>query len=128
MVEFVKEHQIDKDKIAGWLTYSHYETSREANYRYLEPKIIVERCIFDRTDVDDIKFFCVNGEVRVIQWDFDRHENHTRMLYDRHWNSLESSLDTPNRLKAAKAEKLNEMIVIAEAGEAIQFRSSGPVL
>ena len=39
MVEFVKEHQIDKDKIAGWLTYSHYETSREASYRYLNRKL-----------------------------------------------------------------------------------------
>ena len=83
LVHFVKDTDFDKSDFIDWLSLNYYNVSREANYRYLNPKIIVEEPVFGRKDVDDIKFFCVNGQVKVIQWDFVRHTNHTRMFYDR---------------------------------------------
>jgi len=115
LVHFVKDTNFDKGKLINWLSLNFYDVSREANYRYLTPKIIVEEPIFGRHDVDDIKFFCVNGKVKVVQWDFDRHKNHTRMLYDRNWQSLNASLGYPKSTKSKiKPNKLNDMIEVAE--------------
>lgn len=114
-VLFVAHNEIDKDKITSWFNLNFYDYSREANYKYLQPKIIIEEQIFGRTDVDDVKFFCYKGKVKVIQWDFDRRKNHTRMLYDREWNSLNASLCYPKSDKIQpRPEKLNEMIAVAE--------------
>ncbi len=115
LVSFVKEHPADKDEFVSWLSLNYYDVSREVNYRYLTPKVIVEEAIFGRTDVDDIKFFCVEGKVKVIQWDFDRRNNHTRMLYDREWEPLDASLGYPKSSKSQpKPNKLDEMIAVAE--------------
>lgn len=115
LVHFVEDPDFDKGKLIDWLSINYYEMSREANYRYLSPKIIVEEPVFGRHDVDDIKFFCVEGRVKVVQWDFDRHANHTRMLYDRDWQSLNASLGyrKSSKLKS-RPKKLNEMIGVAE--------------
>ena len=115
-VYFVKEGSaVDTDEFIRWLDLNYYHVSREANYRYLTPKVIVEEAIFGRTDVDDIKFFCVEGKVKVIQWDFDRHDNHTRMLYDRRWTPLDASMGYPKSTKSQpKPKKLDEMISVAE--------------
>ena len=115
LIHFVKDTNFDKGKLINWLSLNYYDVSREANYRYLTPKIIVEEPIFGRHDVDDIKFFCFNGKVKVVQWDFDRYENHTRMLYDRNWQSLNASLCYPKSTKSkVKPSKLSEMIEVAE--------------
>ena len=114
-VHFVKDINFDKSKLIEWLSLNYYDVSREANYKYLTPKIIVEEPIFGRHDVDDVKFFCVHGKVKVIQWDFDRHVNHTRLLYDRNWKSLDASIGYPKSDKTkSKPSTLNEMINVAE--------------
>ena len=115
LVMFINGPKINKDKIASWLDLDFYERTREVNYKYLKQKIIVEEPIFGRTDVDDIKFFCYKGRVKVIQYDFDRRENHTRMLYDRDWNKLNASLRYPISNKTpSKPSMLSEMIAASE--------------
>lgn len=115
LIMFIDTDKINRDAIASWLDLNFYDRTREANYKYLRPKIIVEEPIFGRTDVDDIKFFCYKGIVKVIQYDFDRRTNHTRMLYGRDWNSLNASLRYPKSDKIQdKPIKLDEMITVAE--------------
>ncbi|MGA1015672.1 MAG: ATP-grasp fold amidoligase family protein, partial [Limisphaerales bacterium] len=77
-----KKEPVDYDSLVGWLDINYYKKTREANYRFLDPKLIVEPPVFGRHNVDDIKFFTYKGKVRIIQVDMDRHTNHTRMLYD----------------------------------------------
>lgn len=77
---------IDFERIAGWFTRNIYEGTREANYRQLRPKVIVEAFVFDDDNPNDYKFFCVGGEPRLIQVDSDRHTAHTRSLFDARWN------------------------------------------
>lgn len=114
-IHFVNDTNFDKNELVEWLSLNYYDISREANYKYLTPKIIIEEPIFGRHDVDDIKFFCVDGKVKVIQWDFDRHTNHTRLLYDRNWISLDASIGYPKSSKTkSQPSKLNEMINVAE--------------
>ena len=114
-VIFVDSTDINKEEIANWLDLNFYDRTREGNYKYLQPKIIIEEPVFGRTEVDDIKFFCLNGNAKLIQWDFDRHKNHSRMLYDRDWNSLDASMRYPKSNKTQpRPDKLKEMIAIVE--------------
>ena len=106
---------INLNQITNWLSENYYDSSREANYKYLKPKIIVEEFVFDQDDADDIKLFCYNGKVKVIMWDFDRHSNHTRKIYDRNWNDLQCAhtISLSQKIKD-KPENLHKMIAIAE--------------
>ena len=106
---------LNLNEITNWLSENYYDEYREANYKYLKPKIIVEEFVFDQDDVDDIKFFCYQGKVKVIQWDFDRHTNHTRKLYDINWNDLQLAQAKPlSQKNKEKPKNLSEMIVAAE--------------
>ena len=114
-VLFVGKGPIDKDKIKSWLSINYYNYSREGNYRYLKPKVIVEENIFGKSTIYDLKVFCVRGIAKVFQVDFDRFENHTRLLFDRNWNNLKVSLCYPISSKTiVKPRILNEIIEVAE--------------
>jgi hypothetical protein len=107
--------EINLEKLFVWFGENYYRSFREANYKHLKPKIIVEPLLFDNDSVDDIKFFCFMGKVKLIFWDFDRHTNHTRKLYTSDWKELEYSLGIPISSKTrAKPQKLKEMIFAAE--------------
>jgi len=45
--------QLDKQKIKRWLRKNHYRRDREANYKTLKPKIIVEPIIFGNSNLED---------------------------------------------------------------------------
>lgn len=110
-----KSTDADPQKYLEWLKVNYYEISREANYKFLVPKIIVEPIIFNNPSIKDIKFFCVNGHIVFIQVDFDRFSNHTRNLYDEKWRNLNVSLQYPiSRRKMEKPKNLDLMIEIAK--------------
>lgn len=77
-----------------WLREDYYVRSRERNYRYLTPKLIIEPLL--QTDVGalprDYKVFCVNGAPKAIQVDIDRETDHKRAIFDTHWNKLSYSM------------------------------------
>ncbi len=105
---------IDKDIMKDWLRHNFYSQSREANYRYLDPKIIVEPMLFEEEMAIDYKVTCVNGVSKMIKVDFDRHTEHLRKFYDIDWNPLPFSWNSPPTDKnVQKPKKLNEMLDIA---------------
>jgi hypothetical protein len=105
---------IDLDRIKSWFKLNYYYAGREANYRTLRPKVIVEPLIFDSPDVEDYRIFCYQGEPRLIQVDLDRHTNHTRKIYDIDWNEQDFSILYPRATKAIKKpDTLPEMLAIA---------------
>lgn len=109
------ENNVDKKEIKSWLSINYYNFGRESNYRYLEPKIIVEPLIFDSTKVEDYKFFCFKGKVRFIQIDIDRRTNHTRLYFDEDWNELDFSILYGRSLSyMSKPKNLKKMKTIAE--------------
>jgi hypothetical protein len=77
---------IDREEIKSWLKLDFYRISREANYKSLEPKIIVEELLFGQTAVSEYKFNCFDGHIRIIQADLDRHTNWHNAAFDRDWN------------------------------------------
>ncbi len=104
---------IDRNKIKSWFKLNRYSVGREANYRTLKPKIIIEELIFGRTNVEDFKFFCYNGIPKLIQVDIDRNTNHTRKFFDPEWHELEFSIIYPRNLSVIKKpENLFEMLSV----------------
>lgn len=107
--------KVDRDRIKSWFDLNYYLVGREANYRNLTPKVIVEPLIFGRKDNEDIKFFCINGVVKLVHCHFDRGENHTGRMYDRDWNDLNASLGRPVSSKhMPRPTGLRNMITQAE--------------
>ena len=45
-VMFIDSTEINRKEIASWLDLNFYSRTREANYKYLKPKIIVEESAF----------------------------------------------------------------------------------
>jgi hypothetical protein len=86
---------LDMDELEGWFSRNYYHSSREANYRYLAPKVIVEPFVFDNDNPNDYKFFCFAGRAGLVQVDADRKTRHTRCFYDRDWNKLPFSMTYP---------------------------------
>jgi hypothetical protein len=106
---------IDKGLIKSWFQLNFYRITREINYRYLTPKVIVEPLIFSGAPLNDFKLFCFNGKVEIIQVDSDRHTGIKRCIFDRNWNPQPWSMKYPKSTEAAARPKnLREMLSIAE--------------
>ena len=107
---------VDRALLRRWLHTDYYKEKREANYRHLRPKIIVEEYFSrdGRTPPRDYKIFCGFGRPRLIQVDADRFRNHTRNVYDLEWNRLPMTIKYPAGTEDdPKPPRLDEMIDVA---------------
>jgi hypothetical protein len=105
---------LDLGRIASWLTTGYASVSGEVNYLPLTPKVVVEPFVFDETQVDDYKFFCVDGTVRLVQVDQDRATLHRRVLYDADGRSLPFSIHYPRGEERPLPENFAAMKALAE--------------
>lgn len=73
-----------------WLCSDHSVHFGEWQYRWIKPKLLIERLLIteDGAVPLDFKFFCFHGRVELVQVDFDRFTLHSRALFDRHFNRL----------------------------------------
>lgn len=105
---------VDTTKIKNWFDVNYYMNYREANYKTLRPKVIVEPLIFGTTNIEDYKIFCYQGIPKIIQVDFDRHTAHTRSFYDVNWSKKDFSTAYPKSEKnIAEPQNLEEMLSVA---------------
>lgn len=110
-----QNEDIPLSEIKNWFKMNHYESGRERNYKYLEPKVIVEPLVFDSENVDDYKFFCSGGSAKMVQVDFDRKTNHTRKFFDREWNDLNFTIIYPRSDRSVeRPECYSEMVIVCE--------------
>lgn len=107
---------LNRNEIKKWFSINYYHNGREANYKTLKPKVIVEPLIFDNYNVEDYKIHCYKGNPRFIQVDIDRFTNHTRQFFDTTWKALgfEIMYPKPDR-KIVKPNNLDEMLSVASA-------------
>lgn len=75
-------------EIEDWFDHNYYQYSREANYKYLQPKVIIEPLVFDEINNDTYNLFCVNGSVRVIQVNKNPLINRESIFLDAGWSDL----------------------------------------
>ena len=77
-----------------FLKTNYARTSRQENYVGLN-SLIVEELVFPNNLAMDFKLFVVQGKVRLIQVDVDRHNNHVRHLYLPNWTKCKFGLHYP---------------------------------
>ena len=88
-------------------------------YKNVKPRIIAEPLMSDNesgTDLKDYKLFCFDGEVKMIQVDYDRFTDHHRNLYTTDWKLIDAFILYPNNPQhiIEKPAVLPEMISIGE--------------
>lgn len=106
---------IDIASTEKWFELNYYKKTRERNYKYLKPKVIVEPLIFDTTDLMDYRLFCYKGKVKLICIDVGKFSSYQRVFYTKNWIKQDFSLHYP--LYGGDLEKpknLTEMIEVAE--------------
>jgi len=108
----------DRDQIQGWLDQSLYEVTHEPCYRDLEPKIIVEEYLRDRSGgiPTDYKVFCFNGVPAVILVCAGRFGTAYNAFYSLNWKHLGlCGGDTVPELPIESPDELPEMLEVAAA-------------
>lgn len=110
------DEPLDRKTLVQWLNRERYRSTREANYRYLRPKVIVEE-FFSKDGVSvpkDYKIFCFGGIPKLIQVDSGRTYRHTRNLYDTDWRRLSATWHYPaGESDDCRPEPLEEMLEVA---------------
>ena len=115
----------DKDKV-DWegarsrfkklLKENYFISSREWQYKNIEPRIVVEKLLMDEEGniPIDLKFHCFNGKLVFTQVDLDRHTHHKRNLYDVDWNRIPCKWIYDNGNDIAKPSEYDKMRELAE--------------
>ena len=99
------------------LKRNYYYYSREWPYKYVKPRIIIEKYMSDESNYElkDYKFFCFNGIPKFVQVDFDRFSNHKRNIYSLEWKLLNFEIEFPSdkHKKIEKPINFEKMIELA---------------
>ncbi|NYJ28036.1 ATP-grasp fold amidoligase family protein [Allomuricauda sp. ARW1Y1] len=102
--------------LAKLLRENHYYSTREWQYKDIEPRIVVEKLLTDPKGniPDDYKLHCFNGKLVFTQVDLDRHTDHKRNLYDVNWVRIPCSWFFDNGKDVLKPFQYMKMKELAE--------------
>lgn len=105
-------------KINKHINRNYYYAWREWPYKNVKPRIICEKYIYDKSKngLNDYKFFCFDGNVKLVQVNMDRNRDHTINFYDIDWNLIDLSTSYRNKLDTPIEKPFNfeNMINIAQ--------------
>jgi hypothetical protein len=105
---------IDVAEISSWFDLNYYEISREINYKFLKPKVIIEPIIFNDDNVDNYSFFCFNGVPKLIQLNVNRLTTRKSAFFDAAWNKLDFTMLAPLIMEPISIpDNYLEMLMIA---------------
>jgi hypothetical protein len=80
----------------AWLSRGYATLGREWFYKDLHRYLLVEeKLLVDGAVPPDFKFFCLSGNVELVQIDADRFSDHRRSLYSPKFDILDASLRYP---------------------------------
>lgn len=108
-----KGEKLSSKRASLWLSHNYYDVTREANYRYLDKRVIVEPILYNNKNLNDYKFFFFDGNFLFLQIDVDRATEHKRSFYDRDFNFLSFSTKYPISSKQPRPSNLAEMLLLA---------------
>ena len=105
-------------KMEKWLRKNQYTRGGlEWAYKDIKPKFIVEKYLVQvgKEDINDYKFFCFNGEPKLLHVDIDRGTKHLRAYYDMDWKKLPIRHDIIGFIEGEteKPENFEEMKEVA---------------
>lgn len=112
------KNQFDKisaeKKISASLKQNFYYIGREWPYKNVKPRIIAEQYMEDHRDGElrDYKFFCFNGEPKMMFVASDRNSGHVKFdYYDLEFNHVDLTQKYPNAPQPLrKPDTFDEMI------------------
>jgi hypothetical protein len=112
-----------KKRCTRWLKTNYYDRTFEYVYKEMTPRIIVEKYLSDETGKPpkDYKFFCFDGQVRLIQVDLDRFGVHKQNFYDENLEFVDEQIWCDN-----DAEHINDLPVNIERMIEIAQKLSKP--
>lgn len=102
-----------------WLAENWYNYSKEYQYKYIKPRIIVEKLLETKngTIPNDYKLHFINGKLAFIYVSFDREGVNDRVIYDENWTKLPFSwvpkgtyFESMGASDVPRPEKLDDMI------------------
>ncbi len=109
--------EIDRNEIKSWLSHNYYRQSREANYRDLVPKVIVEEVVFPLTEGADFKFFCYKGQPNLVEVHIGRfsvNSDHRQFICDTTWNWVNGlTANSVDKHPVDKPDNLQSMLEVA---------------
>lgn len=106
-----------RKKILKSLRSNYYLEHREYPYKDIKPRIIAEKFMVDEsgTELKDYKFFCFNGQPKLIEVDFGRFSQHQRNIYSTDWELMDMEIKYPANAHHTipKPKCLDKMIELA---------------
>lgn len=107
-----------KTKIDKFLSQNYYDKFREAIYKNLKPRIIIEKYIseIDNDSLIDYKFHCFHGQPKYVFVQKNKSQNISKSFYDMNWNKIlpEKFIPAFANSDFKKPENFEEMIQIAQ--------------
>lgn len=109
-----------RKKLNKRLKMNYYYLGRDSQYRYIQPKIIIEQYMTDNTPENqdflcDYKFFCFNGEPKIMYIANDGSPHANTDHFDMDFNHLPFYMhDLPAEVTPSKPEKFEEMKALAK--------------
>jgi hypothetical protein len=107
-----------RKKINKFLKRKYYYVHREWPYKNVKPRIIIEKYMEDKDDNElrDYKFFCFDGEPRIMFIATDRDKGETKFdYYDINFNHLDIIQHYPNsKEKIEKPYNYEKMIELSK--------------
>jgi hypothetical protein len=96
-------------RCARWLKTNYYDRTFEYVYKDMTPRIIVEKYLTDASGrvPKDYKFFCFDGQVRLIQVDLDRFGQHKQNFYDEHFDFVDEQIWCDNDKEHIEQRPIN---------------------
>jgi hypothetical protein len=72
------------------LSKNYFWTSREMQYKFIQPFVLVEKLLLDKNGKipNDFKFHCINGIVEFVYVSIDREGDNFRLMFSRNWERL----------------------------------------
>jgi len=119
----INNDKVDINLIKNWFKFNCYKMDREANYKTLIPKVIIEPIIMQPDYINDYnsiaitnyKIFCYHGVPKLIQVDVYHSKCHQqRKFFDCNWRELNFSIKVPkSNEEIQKPSKLSEMLMVS---------------
>jgi hypothetical protein len=101
-----QDEPVDIEEMKKWFDVNYYRQRREANYKTLKPKIIVESLI-THPKLIELQVFCLNGMPKTIKTKLVREQITFSNWFDLDWNEYEISTYFPRYTE--KIERPNEL-------------------
>lgn len=106
-----------KRTISNSLKHNYFYAKREWPYKNVKPRIIAEKYMEDAADdaLTDYKFFCFNGEAKVMYISKDHGKNPRTDFFDMEFNHLPIQVKDPHaEIVPQKPEQFEQMRQFAE--------------